>query len=205
MVFFHCILVFGVANALTLSQGMTCDPLCRILKVKKEITQVVADFAKSSQKFSSQVTSEGNQLLSPFRAKQLELSNQAHKAEAKVSTEFKKITEKTSKVMKEAVAAKSTIEQERTRYESAAGALQAAAEADLDAATQDASDEREKVEGQIEQAGAALESELEQDQTDASQSIEAEAETADENMMRWGRRLSRAGRICSPGLLTSSR
>ena len=51
--------------------------------------------------------------------------------------------------MKQAVSAKSRIEQERTRYEAAAGALQAAAEADLDAATQDASDQREKVEGYV--------------------------------------------------------
>ena len=66
-----------------------------------------------------------------------------------VSNEFRKITDKTSKVMKQAVSAKSRIEQERTRYEAAAGALQAAAEADLDAATQDASDQREKVGGYV--------------------------------------------------------
>ena len=151
MVLLACFLILTVTEALTLTQGqgseMRCDPLCRILKVKKEITKLVADFAKNSQRFSASVVSEGNKLLSPFRAKQLELSNSAHKAESKVSNEFRKITDKTSKVMKQAVSAKSRIEQERTRYEAAAGALQAAAEADLDAATQDASDQREKVEG----------------------------------------------------------
>ena len=35
-------------------------------QVKKEITKLVADFAKNSQRFSASVVSEGNKLLSPF-------------------------------------------------------------------------------------------------------------------------------------------
>ena len=70
-------------------------------------------------------------MLQPFRAKKLQLDNEAHKVEAKANSEFRKITDKISKVNKAAVGAKSGNEMQRTRFEASAAALMAATEADV--------------------------------------------------------------------------